>query len=124
MSIGRPNPKKSDNSTESVNQMIEDIGRKAKRKLRARRTRQESIWYGMGMVGIVGWSVAIPTVLGVAAGLWLDERVEVEFSWTLTLLITGVVIGCLNAWYWISKERTFIMNQRDGDENEGNDDAG
>lgn len=118
MSTGRPNRRDPD---ESANRIVDDIGRKAKRRLRARETRQESIWYGMGMMGMVGWSVAIPTVLGVAAGLWLDERVEVDFSWTLTLLITGVVIGCLNAWYWISKERSFIQRRHDEDRGIGDD---
>lgn len=105
----------SDDRPDRTNHIVDDIGRKARRRLRARQTRQDSIWYGMGMMGMVGWSVAIPTVLGVAIGLWLDERVEVTFSWTLTLLITGVVIGCLNAWYWISKERSFIVRKQDED---------
>jgi ATP synthase protein I len=100
---------------ETANQIIDDIGRKARRKLRARQTRQDSIWHGMGMVGMVGWSVAIPTVIGIAVGLWLEERVEVSFSWTLTLLIVGVVIGCLNAWYWISKEHSYISSRHDED---------
>jgi ATP synthase protein I len=25
-------------------------------------------------------------------------------SWTLTLLFTGLFIGCLNAWYWVVRE--------------------
>lgn len=56
------------------------------------------------MFGLVGWAVALPTLLGIAPGLWIDERWPGPISWTLNLLIIGVLIGCLNAWYWVSKE--------------------
>jgi ATP synthase protein I len=80
------------------------IGTKETRKLRARDERHRSIWFGLGMFGIVGWSVAVPTVLGVAAGLWIDRHWPSRFSWALMLLFIGVVLGCLNAWYWIKQE--------------------
>ena len=103
------------------NHLVQDISRKAERKLRARQTRHDSMWYGMGMMGMVGWSVAIPTVLGVAIGLWLEKQVEVSFSWTLTMLITGVVVGCLNAWYWISKEGRHITSRNNEKPEKSND---
>lgn len=81
-----------------------EVGRKAERKLRARRQGQRSLWFGLGMFGLVGWSVALPTVLGVAFGVWLDTRFTGPPSWTLTFLFIGVAIGCLNAWYWVKKE--------------------
>lgn len=58
------------------------------------------------MFGLVGWSVAIPAVLGIALGIWLDRAFPSRLSWTLTLLIAGLVLGCLNAWYWIKRERS------------------
>lgn len=80
------------------------IGTKETRKLRARGEQHRSIWFGLGMFGIVGWSIAIPTVLGVVVGFWVDQRWPSRFSWTLMLLFIGVVLGCLNAWYWIKQE--------------------
>jgi ATP synthase protein I len=58
----------------------------------------------MGMFGLVGWSVAIPTLLGVALGWWLDDVWPQDFSWTLTFLIVGLGVGCLNAWFWVRQE--------------------
>jgi ATP synthase protein I len=84
--------------------MGETIGRKAQRKIRARGTAARNAWFWLGMFGLVGWSVAIPSLMGVALGVWLDRRWPAEVSWTLSLLIIGVVIGCLNAWYWIKQE--------------------
>ena len=80
------------------------IGAKAARKLKAQRTSTRGVWFGLGMMGLIGWSVAIPTLLGAALGIWLDNRYSGSRSWTLTLLIIGLVIGCLNAWHWVTKE--------------------
>lgn len=82
----------------------EEIGRKAERKLKARGEKHRGVWFGLGMFGLVGWSVAVPTVLAIALGLWLDAEFPNRISWTLTLLFIGVALGCLNAWYWIKRE--------------------
>lgn len=82
----------------------DEVGRKAERKLRARREGDRGVWFGLGMMGLVGWAVAVPTVVGIAVGLWLDRRTAGTISWTLTGLLLGVVVGCLNAWYWIRRE--------------------
>jgi len=82
----------------------QDVARKAQRRLRARREQRRSIWFSLGLFGMVGWSVAIPTLLGIALGVWLDRQFAGRVSWTLTLLFVGLVIGCLNAWYWVKQE--------------------
>lgn len=82
----------------------EQVGRKARRKLRARRERTQTLWFGLGITGLVGWSVAIPALAGVALGMWMDRRWPGQVSWTLTFLILGVILGCMNAWYWIQQE--------------------
>ena len=82
----------------------EEVGRHAERKLRARREQRRTAWFGLGMFGLVGWSVAIPTLAGTALGLWMDGRWPGRHSWTLTFLLIGVALGCLNAWYWVKQE--------------------
>lgn len=81
-----------------------EVAKKEGRKLKARREGERSAWFGLGMFGLVGWSVAIPTVLGVAVGLWLDAKLAGQRSWTLMMLGVGVVVGCLNAWWWVKRE--------------------
>jgi len=95
----------------------QEVGAKAKRKLAARRHPTPGVWAGLGMMGLVGWSVAIPTLLGAALGLWLDRRYPGGRSWTLALLVVGLAIGCWNAWYWVAKEDEAMRDAReDGDE--------
>ena len=79
------------------------IARKSDRKIKARKE-AKNIWFGLGMFGMVGWSVAIPSLLGIGLGMWIDTNTQSKYSWTLMLLVIGVVLGCFNAWYWISKE--------------------
>lgn len=77
---------------------------KASRKLTARAKGDRIIWQGLGVFGIIGWSVTIPTLMGIALGIWLDSILLDSYSWTLMMLLIGLVIGCLNAWYWIERE--------------------
>jgi ATP synthase protein I len=82
----------------------EQVKRKVEKKLDARREKQRGLWHGLGLFGLVGWAVSIPTVGMLALGVWLDRTLDDEFSWTLALLLAGVSLGCMNAWYWVSKE--------------------
>ncbi len=79
------------------------VERKEKRKLRARQESRE-LWFGLGMFGVVGWSVALPTLLGILLGIWLDNRLEGPVSWTLTCFFLGLCLGCFSAWYWMNRE--------------------
>ena len=80
------------------------IEHKAERKIRARREKDRDVMYWLGMFGLVGWSVAIPTLIGIALGVWLDRKLPGRVSWTLTLLFIGVILGCINAWFWVTRE--------------------
>jgi ATP synthase protein I len=80
------------------------IARKESRKQKARDKQDRSLWFGLGMFGLVGWSVAVPTLIGIAIGIWIDRSGSHRYSWTLMLLFVGVVVGCLNAWYWVKRE--------------------
>jgi ATP synthase protein I len=82
----------------------DEVSTKEARKLQARREQNHAIWFWLGMFGLVGWSVAIPTVIAVALGRWIDATWPSHVSWTLMLLFIGIVLGCLNAWYWITRE--------------------
>jgi ATP synthase protein I len=75
-----------------------------RRKLKARSDEERGIWFGHGMFGLVGWSVAVPIVVFTVVGVWLDRDYPARFSWTLSLLFLGVVLGCLNAWFWVKRE--------------------
>jgi len=93
-----------------------EIGAKAARKLKARKSPQ-GVWFGLGMMGLVGWSVVVPTLLGAALGIWLDNHHPGKHPWTLSLLVVGLAVGCLNAMHWVAKEDKAMHDEaEDNDE--------
>ncbi len=80
------------------------VGAQAARKLKARRNSTRGVWFGLGMSGLIGWSVTVPALMGAALGIWVDKHYPSRFSWTLMLLVIGLIIGCLNAWHWVASE--------------------
>ncbi len=91
------------------------VGAKAARKLGARNN--TTVWPDLSVMGLIGWSIVLPTLLGAALGRWLDGRFPLRLSWTLTMIILGLALGCWNAWYWVVKAG------REQDMPEENDDA-
>lgn len=92
-----------------------EVGEKEARKLKAQR-KKPNVWSGLGLFGMIGWSIVIPTLLGALLGIWLDKNYKVDFSWTLSLLVAGLMIGCVIAWNWVNKENKEIHNNNDLDE--------
>lgn len=92
------------NMKEHQDQFAEEVGEKSDRRQKAQDRRHKGLWFGLGMFGLVGWSVTVPTLLFLGLGIWIDSRFPGRYSWTLMLLVVGITLGCLNAWYWIEKE--------------------
>jgi len=84
--------------------LIKQVGSRESRMVKKRKTPNQTAWFWLGMFGLVGWSIAIPTLLGIALGVWIDTTWPSRFSWTLMLLTGGVFVGCVNAWYWVKRE--------------------
>lgn len=100
-----------DSDTET--RYIRQVGSKAGRKLKAKRDRKRHVWQGLGMMGIVGWSIAVPVLLGLALGGWLDSLSAGGHLWTLNLLIVGLLLGCVNVYLWINKEQREINDDKE-----------
>jgi len=69
-----------------------------------RKEKGESFWRYLGLIGVVGWSVVLPMVVGLLAGRWIDRSYGTGYAWTVGLLLFGLVMGCVNAWRSITKE--------------------
>ena len=96
-------------ASKDVSTFSQQVSMKAARKLKAQRNRTQGVWFGLGMMGLIGWSVVVPTLLGAALGIWLDQHYPGRHAWMLALL----VIGCFNAWHWVAKEDREMRNERE-----------
>lgn len=83
-------------------QLHSEVEKQASLKLKRRKERR---WREIVAFGMVGWAVAIPTVLGIMLGSWLDERSSSSISWTLILMLGGICSGCVVAWHWVEQNR-------------------
>lgn len=94
---------------------IKSIDSQISRKVKAQ-GKENNIWFGFGMFGLIGWSVAVPVLLGAWLGVWLDERYASSHSWTLILLVAGLCIGCWNAARWVLKEHKEMQEEEKKDD--------
>jgi ATP synthase protein I len=102
---------------------LAQVGAQEDRLVRARRRRDFGVMFGLGVMGMVGWTIAMPALLGVVAGVWLDARYPGPPPWTLVLLLVGTGIGVIGAWGWLAREQQSIERDHPRPEREERDDA-
>ena len=77
------------------------------------RTRRELDWrkYGapsvarrLSQIGVLGWIIVTPMLIGVFVGRWIDAKLGTGIFWTAPLLMLGAAIGCWSAWKWMKSE--------------------
>lgn len=88
--------------------LVHSIEKKSQRLIKAKEKKMMSFWLGFSFIGLVGWSVVIPTLIGVGIGIWIDKAYPSTHSWTLMLLVGGIFLGSIFAWTLVEKERQKI----------------
>lgn len=81
------------------------LGRAAERMAEAR-SRRERLFLGIGLVGSLGWMIALPTVGGAFLGRYLDRRLDTQLSFTLSLLLLGLAAGAYTVWRFFLRDLT------------------
>ena len=70
-----------------------DTSRHARREVGHR-----SFWRSLGVLGMVGWPIAVLSVGGALLGHYVDDRWHTGVHFTLLLLTVGTVLGAYIAW--------------------------
>jgi len=53
-------------------------------------------------LGSLGLMLVLPIIAGAYLGHWLDRNTQgFSFSWTISLIVTGVLIGALNVYFFL-----------------------
>lgn len=55
----------------------------------------------LAQIGVLGWMIVVPTLLGAFLGRWIDRAHGSGVFWTAPLLMIGLAIGCWSAWKWV-----------------------
>lgn len=76
-------------------------------RLRSARHRQwlaqgePSVGRRLAQIGVLGWIIVTPMLLGVFGGRWLDRHFHSGLFWTAPLMLLGLGLGCWSAWRWM-----------------------
>ena len=82
-------------------EMLASIRDRTQRGQRAQREGEPSLGRYLAQIGVLGWMIVLPGLVGVFAGRLLDRWLGSGIFWTGPLLIAGVAIGCWGAWRWM-----------------------
>ena len=96
-----------DPARERSRPVLERTAQQAVRRDRsARDVPEPSLGARLGQIGILGWTIVVPTLLGLAFGHWLDRRFGTGVFFSAPLLMVGAAIGLWCAWRWMRRQET------------------
>ncbi len=81
--------------------LVEGVRLRGARHRRWLRDGEPSVARHLAQIGVLGWIIVVPMLLGVFAGRWLDDRLHSGLFWTAPLLMIGAALGCWSAWKWM-----------------------
>jgi ATP synthase protein I len=84
--------------------LVASARQKGERRRRWRREGEPSTARRLAEIGVLGWVIVTPMLIGVFIGRWLDRTFASGIFWTAPLLIVGVAIGAWSAWKWINAQ--------------------
>ena len=58
----------------------------------------------VGQIGVLGWIIVAPTLIGLFIGRWLDRTFGSGIFWSAALLVLGVTLGFWSAWRWMHRQ--------------------
>lgn len=91
------------NSDKPVDRLA-DAARKAAESAKEGRDNPEpSLGVRLGQIGILGWTIIVPTLIGVLIGRWLDRTFETGVFFTAPLIMIGAAFGLWSAWKWMNR---------------------
>jgi ATP synthase protein I len=58
----------------------------------------------VSQIGVLGWIIVVPTLIGLFIGRWLDYTFGTGVFWSAPLLLLGAAFGFWSAWRWMHKQ--------------------
>ncbi|RZF27500.1 AtpZ/AtpI family protein [Paraburkholderia sp. UYCP14C] len=90
---------------ESGDRVAQAAQRAASRERAARANPEPSLGARLGQIGILGWTIVLPILLGLALGRWLDRVAGTRVFFAAPLLMIGAGIGLWSAWRWMHRQQ-------------------
>ena len=86
---------------DSSSALLEEVRRRAGRTRHWMQEGEPTLTRQLAAVGVLGWIIVVPALLGVLLGRWLDGKMASGIMFTAALLLLGVLLGSWSAWRWM-----------------------
>ena len=84
--------------------MADAVRKQEERRKHWRSEGEPSMMRFVGQIGVLGWIIVAPTLIGLFIGRWLDHRFGSGIFWSAALLLLGVTAGFWSGWRWMQKQ--------------------
>jgi ATP synthase protein I len=81
--------------------LIDSVRRRRQRYRTWMRQGEPTLGRYLAQVGVLGWMIVVPALLGVFLGRWIDRSMGTGIFWTGPLMLLGLAAGCWTAWRWM-----------------------
>lgn len=76
----------------------------AERDRRGREDPEPSLGRRLGQIGILGWTIVVPALVGLFAGRAADRAFGTGIFFSAPMLMLGVAFGFWSAWRWMHRQ--------------------
>jgi ATP synthase protein I len=84
--------------------LVEAARQRGERHTRWLREGDPSVARRLTQIGVLGWIIVVPMLIGVFVGRWLDRTFNSGLFCTAPLLMLGLALGCWSAWKWMESK--------------------
>jgi ATP synthase protein I len=81
--------------------LVTGVRQRGERHRRWLRDGDPSVAQRLAQIGVLGWMIVVPMLIGMFVGRWLDQKFSSGLFCTAPLLILGLALGCWSAWKWM-----------------------
>lgn len=81
--------------------LIDSIRQRVARYRAWQRAGEPAVGRQLAQIGVLGWIIVTPMLIGLFLGRWLDTSLRMGIFWSAALLFVGTALGCWSAWRWI-----------------------
>lgn len=64
---------------------------------------EPSLGARLGQIGLLGWTIVVPTLAGAILGRWLDGLAGSGVFFSAPLIMLGAAFGLWSAWRWMHR---------------------
>ena len=87
---------------EEQDPLVKGVRLRGERRQRWLREGEPSVARSLAQIGVLGWIIVVPMLIGIYVGHWMDHQFYTGLFWTAPVLMLGVAFGCWSAWKWMN----------------------